>query len=107
MTRGRLNACCSSHATIDDLKSDSRGEEVMNNVDVCTAKLGRYEERYVGDTEPAPDTHNTDTDDRTITTDQTHELKDLTAHQSDDQRQSRIKETLNKYPNEVDPNGRQ
>jgi len=45
VTRGRLNACCSSHATIDDRKGDSRGEEVINNFDVCTAKLGRYEER--------------------------------------------------------------
>ena len=62
---------------------------------------------YVGDTEPAPDTHNTKTDDSTSTTDQTHELKDLAAHQSADQRLSRIKETLNKYPNKVDPDGRQ
>jgi hypothetical protein len=107
VTRGRLNACCCSHATIVDRNGDSRGEEVMNNFDVCTAKFGRYEKRYVGDAEPAPDTHNTNTDDRTINTDKTHELKNLAAHQSADQRLSRIKETLNKYPNEVDPNGKQ
>jgi hypothetical protein len=75
LTRGRLNAYCSSHATSDDRKSDSRGEEVVNNYEICTARrLGRYEERDVGDMEPAPDTHNTNTDDRTITTGQIHEL---------------------------------
>jgi hypothetical protein len=75
VTLGRLNAYCSSHATSDNRKSDSRGEEVVNNNDVCTPRrLGRYEERNVGDTEPAPDTHNTNKDDRTITTGQIREL---------------------------------
>jgi uncharacterized protein YPO0396 len=85
VTRGRLNACCSSHATTKDRKRDSRGEEVTNNIDVCKARLGRYKERGVGDTEPAPDTHNTNTDDRTITTDQIceliNELKNITSDQ--------------------------
>ena len=75
VTRGRLNAYCSSHATSDDRKSDSKGQEVVNNYDVCTARrLERYEERNVGDTEPALDTHNTNTDDRTITTGKIREL---------------------------------
>jgi hypothetical protein len=75
VTRGRLNAYGSSHVTSDDRKSNSRGEEVENNYDICTARrLGRYEERNGGDKETAPDTHNTNTDDRTITTGQIHEL---------------------------------
>jgi acetyl-CoA carboxylase alpha subunit len=70
-----LNASCSSHATSDDRKSDRRSKEVMNNYDVCTAsRLGRYEERIVGDTEPATDAHNANTDDRAITMDQIREL---------------------------------
>jgi len=75
VTRDRLNACCSRHATSDDHKNDSRGKEEMNNYDVYTAsRLGRYEERNVGETEPATDTHNANTDDRANTTDQTREL---------------------------------
>jgi hypothetical protein len=75
MTRGRLNSCCSRHATSDNHKSDSRGKEVMNNYNVCTAsRLGSYEERNVGETEQATDTHNANTDDRAITTDQIREL---------------------------------
>jgi hypothetical protein len=47
----------------------------MNNYDVCTASmLGRYEERKVGDTDPATHTHNDNTGDRAITTDQIREL---------------------------------
>jgi hypothetical protein len=47
----------------------------MNNCDVCTvSRLGHYEERNVGNTEPATDTHNANTDDRAITIDQIREL---------------------------------
>jgi hypothetical protein len=75
VTRGRLNAYCFSHATSDDRKSDSRGEEVANNYEICTMRRHRrYGERDVGDSEPAAGTHNTKTDDRTITTDQIREL---------------------------------
>jgi hypothetical protein len=58
---------------------------VVNKFDVCTARLGRYEERNAGDTEPAPDTNKTNKDDRTITTDQIreliNELEDITSDQ--------------------------
>jgi hypothetical protein len=47
----------------------------MNNYDVCiVSRLGRYEDRNVGDTEPSTDTHKSDTDERAITTDQIREL---------------------------------
>jgi len=73
VTRDKLSACCSRHANSDH-KSDSRGKEVINNYDVYTAsRLGRYEERHVGETEPATDTHNANADDRAITTDQTRQ----------------------------------
>ena len=88
VTRCRLNECCSSHATNDDHKSDSRGEEVMNNYDVCTAsRLGCYEERNVGDTEPTTDTHNTNTDDRAINKDQICELINELENLTSDRRQ--------------------
>jgi hypothetical protein len=75
VTRCRLNEFCSSQATSDDRESESRGEEEMSNYDVfATSRLGRFEERNVGDTEPATDTHNANTDDRAITTDQIREL---------------------------------
>jgi hypothetical protein len=47
----------------------------MNNYDVCTvSRHGRYDERKVGDTEQSTHTHNDNTDDRAITTDQIREL---------------------------------
>ena len=47
----------------------------MNNYDVCTvSRLGRYDERNVGDTEPSTDRHYTNTDDRAIIMDQIREL---------------------------------
>jgi hypothetical protein len=59
VTLFRLNECCSSQATSDDRESEGRGEEVMSNYDVfATSRLGRFEERNVGDTEPATDTRN-------------------------------------------------
>jgi hypothetical protein len=64
---------------------------MTNNYDVCTvSRLGRYDERNVGDREPATDTQkvNTDnraTDNRAITTDQIRELinklENLTSNQ--------------------------
>jgi hypothetical protein len=59
----------------------------MNKFDVCTARLGRYEERNVGDTEPATATHNNKTEDRTITTDQIRELINELEDISSDQKQ--------------------
>jgi hypothetical protein len=58
----------------------------MNNYDVCTvSRLGHYEERNVGDIKPSTDTHNSNTDDRAITTDQIreliNELENLTSNQ--------------------------
>jgi hypothetical protein len=86
VSRCRLNECCSSQAAIDDRESDSRGEEVMSNYDVfATSRLGRFEERNAGDTEPATDAHNANTDDRAITTNQVreliNELENLTSNQ--------------------------
>jgi hypothetical protein len=43
VTRCRLNACCRNHAIIDDSKSDSRREKLMNNYGGGTAsRLGRH-----------------------------------------------------------------
>jgi hypothetical protein len=58
----------------------------MSNYDVfATSRLGRFEERNVGETEPATDTPNANTDDRAITTDQIceliNELENLTSNQ--------------------------
>ena len=86
VTGGRLNECCSSDGTNDDRENDKRGEELMDDYDVCTViRHGRYEEGDIDDTEPATDTHNTVTDDRPITTDQICELindmENLTSNQ--------------------------
>jgi len=83
VTRGRQ--CCSSDGTNDDRESDKRGEELMNDYDVCAViRHGRYEEGNI-DIEPATDTHNTVTDDRAITTVQIRELitevENLTSNQ--------------------------
>ena len=44
VTRCRRNACSFNVGTSDDRDIDRRGEESMNNYDVCTAiRLGRYE----------------------------------------------------------------
>jgi hypothetical protein len=72
--RCRLSAY-RNHATSDDPKNDSRGKVVINNYDVCTAsRLGLYEERQIGDAEPATDIRNANIDDRPITTEQTPQL---------------------------------
>jgi hypothetical protein len=75
-------------ATSDICKSDIRGKEVMNNYDVCIAgRFGRYEESNVEDTEPATDTHNTNTHDIAITTDQIRELINELENLTSDQKQ--------------------
>ena len=86
VTRCRRNAYFSSDGTSDDRESNRRGEELMNNYDVCAAsRLGRYEEGTIGDTELATDTHKTVTDDRAINTTQIRELinemENLTSNQ--------------------------
>jgi len=86
VTRCRRNACFSSSGTSYDRQGDRKGEEFMNNYDVCAAnRLGHYEEGNIRDTVPATDTHNTVTDDRAITTTQIRELmnemENLTSNQ--------------------------
>lgn len=58
----------------------------MNNYDVCTAsRLGLYEERNVGNTEPATAARNSVVDETAVTTDQLHEMtmdvENLTSNQ--------------------------
>ena len=86
VTRCRRNACFSSSGTSYDRQGDRKGEELMNNYDVCAAdRLRHYEEGNMRDTEPATDTHNTVADDRAITTTQIraliNEMENLTSNQ--------------------------
>jgi hypothetical protein len=73
----------------------------LNNYDVCNASiLGRYEERNVGDKEPATDAHNSVADETAITTDQlremTNELENLTPN-----RQQEFTGILMKYQGRI------
>jgi hypothetical protein len=86
VTRCRLNACCSGEGISNDREGEKTGEETLNSYDICTAnRLGRYEERNVGDAETATDAHSAIADDRAITKDQTckviNELENLTYNQ--------------------------
>jgi hypothetical protein len=86
VARCRLNACCSGEGISNDREGERTGEETLNNYDICTAsRLGRYEERKVGDAEPATDAHSAITDDRAITKDLIckviNELENLTSNQ--------------------------